>query len=85
LIEFQLYLVPIPHLLPSLRARSQVHLLYTLKHENILEFRGTWVKSKDEIIFITEILGAGSLKSFIKRVKVIRWKVQRVCYRYLIG
>ena len=29
----------------------------------------------DEIIFITEILGAGSLKQFIKKVKVIRWKV----------
>lgn len=57
----------------------KVRLLYTLKHENILEFRGTWVNKKgengDEIIFITEILGAGSLKQFMKKVKVIRWKV----------
>jgi len=68
------------------RIVNEVNLLYTLKHENILEFRGTWVKSRDEIIFITEILGAGSLKQFIKKVKVIRWKVvKRWCTDILNG
>lgn len=51
------------------RIINEVNLLYSLKHENILEFRGTWVKSKDEIIFITEILAAGSLKTFIKKAR----------------
>jgi WNK lysine deficient protein kinase len=51
------------------RIINEVNLLYTLKHPNILEFRGTWVKSRDEIIFITEILAAGSLKQFIKKVR----------------
>lgn len=41
---------------------------------------GTWVKSKDEIIFITEILAAGSLKSFIKKVLYFK----RCAYLYYI-
>lgn len=46
------------------RIIKEVRLLYTLKHNNILEFRGTWVNQtgEPEIVFITEVLSAGSLK-----------------------
>ena len=61
-------------------------LLHALSHPNILAFCGTWVKSADEVIFITEILAAGSLKTFIDKVKVIRWKVvKRWCRDILTG
>jgi len=68
------------------RIVKEVKLLYTLKHNNILEFRGTWVKSMAEIVFITEVLSAGSLKNFIRKVRVIRWKVvKRWCIEILKG
>ena len=44
--------------------QKEVELLHKLKHhKNILNFRGCWAdRENEEIIFITEILSAGSLK-----------------------
>jgi serine/threonine protein kinase len=49
------------------RIVKEVKLLYTLKHPNILEFRGTWPINNTEIVFITEVLSGGSLKKCVAR------------------
>ena len=39
-------------------------MLKNLKHPNIIHFIGTWInKAKEEVVFITEIVTGGSLKS----------------------
>ncbi|XP_019057161.1 PREDICTED: probable serine/threonine-protein kinase WNK3 isoform X2 [Tarenaya hassleriana] len=49
---------------------SEVHLLKTLKHKNIIKFYHSWVDSKDETInFITEIFTSGTLRQYRKKHK----------------
>jgi len=60
------------------RARiiNEVRLLEDLNHANIISFYGSWVnREKEQVIFVTEILSSGTLKSFIRKVQIIRWKV----------
>ena len=65
---------------------NEIQLLHALSHPHILAFRGTWMTESGEVIFITENLSAGSLKSFINKVKVIRWNVvKRWCRDILAG
>lgn len=60
------------------RIINEVRLLERLHHQNIISFHGSWVnRERQEINFVTEILSAGSLKSFIKKVQVIRWKIAK--------
>jgi len=45
------------------RLYSEVHLLKTLKHKNIIKFYNSWVDTKNESInFITEIFTSGTLR-----------------------
>lgn len=45
------------------RLYSEVHLLKTLKHKNIIKFYSSWVDARNEHInFITEIFTSGTLR-----------------------
>lgn len=60
------------------RIVNEVRLLERLHHSNIISFHGSWVnREKQEVIFVTEILSSGTLKSFIAKVQVIRWKIAK--------
>ncbi|CAI9112767.1 OLC1v1013259C1 [Oldenlandia corymbosa var. corymbosa] len=52
------------------RLYSEVHLLQTLKHKNIIKFYNSWIDSKHENInFITEIFTSGTLRQYRKKHK----------------
>ncbi|KAK8982771.1 hypothetical protein V6N11_046681 [Hibiscus sabdariffa] len=52
------------------RLYSEVHLLKTLKHKNIIKFFNSWVDTKNENInFITEIFTSGTLRQYRKKHK----------------
>ncbi|KAK9080531.1 hypothetical protein SSX86_000289 [Deinandra increscens subsp. villosa] len=52
------------------RLYSEVHLLKTLKHKNIIKFYNSWVDTKNEHInFITEIFTSGTLRQYRKKHK----------------
>ena len=52
------------------RLYSEVHLLKTLKHKNIIKFYNSWVDTKNENInFITEIFTSGTLRQYRKKHK----------------
>ncbi|XP_010251036.1 PREDICTED: probable serine/threonine-protein kinase WNK3 isoform X2 [Nelumbo nucifera] len=52
------------------RLYSEVHLLKTLKHKNIIKFYSSWVDVKNENInFITEIFTSGTLRQYRKKHK----------------
>ncbi|EWM22963.1 serine threonine protein kinase [Nannochloropsis gaditana] len=71
----------------KIRIMHEVRLLEQLDHGNIISFFGSWVnREREEVVFITEILSSGSLKDFIKKVQVIRWKIiKRWCRQILRG
>ncbi|KAI7732324.1 hypothetical protein M8C21_010063 [Ambrosia artemisiifolia] len=47
------------------RLYSEVHLLKTLKHKNIIKFYNSWVDTKNEHInFITEVFTSGTLRQY---------------------
>ena len=57
---------------------NEVRLLEKLNHSNIISFHGSWVnRGLDQVIFVTEILSSGTLKSFINKVQVIRYKIAK--------
>ena len=70
--------VSLPTMSPeaSKQLLREVQLLHNLKHKNVLELRGAFVKDgKNDIVFLTEIL-EGSLKQYIGRAGIpIRWVV----------
>lgn len=48
------------------RLYSEVHLLKTLKHKNIIKFYNSWVDVRNEHInFITEIFTSGNLRQYV--------------------
>ncbi|PWA61352.1 serine/threonine-protein kinase [Artemisia annua] len=52
------------------RLYSEVHLLKTLKHKNIIKFYNSWVDTSHEHInFITEIFTSGTLRQYRKKHK----------------
>ncbi|XP_059657184.1 probable serine/threonine-protein kinase WNK3 [Cornus florida] len=52
------------------RLYSEVHLLQTLKHKNIIKFYNSWVDTKSENInFITEIFTSGTLRQYRQKHK----------------
>jgi len=71
----------------KIRIMHEVRLLEQLDHGNIISFFGSWInREREEVVFITEILSSGSLKDFIKKVQVIRWKIiKRWCRQILRG
>ncbi|DBA01866.1 TPA: hypothetical protein N0F65_006014 [Lagenidium giganteum] len=77
-------------LLPSMektRIIQEVQLLQKLEHKNIINFYGSWFsKEKNQVVFITEIMTSGTLKSYIKRVHFVKWKIiRRWCIQILEG
>lgn len=60
------------------RIVNEVRLLERLHHHNIISFHGSWVNRElQQVNFVTEILSSGTLKSFINKVQVIRWKIAK--------
>jgi hypothetical protein len=60
------------------RIVNEVRLLERLHHHNIISFHGSWVnRERQEVNFVTEILSSGTLKAFISKVQVIRWKIAK--------
>ncbi|CAJ1930525.1 unnamed protein product [Cylindrotheca closterium] len=60
------------------RIVNEVQLLERLHHHNIISFHGSWVnRAQQQVNFVTEILSSGTLKSFITKVQVIRWKIAK--------
>ncbi|XP_004236270.1 probable serine/threonine-protein kinase WNK3 isoform X2 [Solanum lycopersicum] len=54
------------------RLYSEVHLLKTLKHKNIIKFYNSWVDTKTENInIITEIFTSGNLRQYRKKHKKV--------------
>ena len=69
------------------RIINEVRLLEKLNHNNIISFHGSWVnREREEVVFVTEILSSGTLKSFMTKVKVVRWRIiKRWCIQILRG
>lgn len=54
------------------RLYSEVHLLKTLKHKNIMKFYNSWVDPKNQTInFITEIFTSGTLRQYRTKHKQV--------------
>ncbi|XP_052171092.1 probable serine/threonine-protein kinase WNK10 isoform X2 [Diospyros lotus] len=54
---------------------SEVHLLKTLKHENIIKFYDSWIDDKKKTInMITELFTSGSLRQYRKKHKSVDMK-----------
>lgn len=54
------------------RLYSEVHLLKTLKHKNIIKFYNSWIDGRNENInFITEIFTSGTLWQYRKKHKKV--------------
>ncbi|KAL6558477.1 Serine/threonine-protein kinase wnk3 [Orobanche minor] len=59
------------------RLYSEVHLLKTLKHKNIIKFYNSWVDTKNENInFITEIFTSGNLRHYRKKHKHVNVRAE---------
>ncbi|XP_022737525.1 serine/threonine-protein kinase WNK8-like isoform X2 [Durio zibethinus] len=57
------------------RLYSEVHLLKSLKHENIMKFYNSWVDDKNKTInMITELFTSGSLRQYRKKHKNVDLK-----------
>ncbi|TXG63062.1 hypothetical protein EZV62_010056 [Acer yangbiense] len=55
---------------------SEVHLLKSLKHENIIRFYKSWVDDKKKTVnMITELFTSGSLRQYRKKHKSVDMKV----------
>jgi WNK lysine deficient protein kinase len=58
------------------RIKSEIDLIKKLKHKNIIHFISGWQnKEKQEVVFITEMITGGSLRSYIKKNKISRLRV----------
>lgn len=54
---------------------SEVHLLRSLKHENIIKFYDSWIDDKKKTVnIITELFTSGSLRQFRKKHKSVDMK-----------
>jgi WNK lysine deficient protein kinase len=71
----------------KLRIVDEVKLLESLNNEFILQFTKAWcTPGKDEVVFITELITGGSLKSYLRKIKHPYLKViKRWCRSILMG
>jgi WNK lysine deficient protein kinase len=45
------------------RIKTEVKLLKDIEHKNVIRYYNSWVdREKEQIIFVTELMSAGSLK-----------------------
>ncbi|KAK1271499.1 putative serine/threonine-protein kinase WNK3 [Acorus gramineus] len=67
------------------RLYSEVHLLKTLKHKNIIKFYSSWVDTKHgNINFITEIFTSGTLRQYRKKHKHVDLRVLKNWSRQIL-
>jgi WNK lysine deficient protein kinase len=59
------------------RISEEINTLKSMKeHPNIIHFISAWInKQKEEVVFITEMVTAGSIRQYLKRIKKPRLKV----------
>jgi WNK lysine deficient protein kinase len=69
------------------RIVTEINLLKTIKHENVLKIYNSWYnKDKKEVVFITEYMIGGSLNDFIQKYKHFKPKhIQNWCIQILKG
>lgn len=69
------------------RITVEINLIKTLEHPNIIHFIAAWESNlKEEVIFITEIVTGGTLKSYLKRIRHPKLKViKQWCREILSG
>ncbi|XP_074565864.1 putative serine/threonine-protein kinase WNK3 isoform X2 [Curcuma longa] len=68
------------------RLYSEVHLLKTLKHKNIIKFYSSWVDAKNNNInFITEVFTSGTLRQYRKRHKHVDKRALKKWSRQILG
>ncbi|KAL2641628.1 hypothetical protein R1flu_009215 [Riccia fluitans] len=67
------------------RLYSEIHLLKTLKHKNIIRFYSSWVDTKTKHInFITEIFTSGNLRQYRKKHKQVDIKAVKNWARQIL-
>ncbi|XP_039122248.1 probable serine/threonine-protein kinase WNK4 [Dioscorea cayenensis subsp. rotundata] len=67
------------------RLYSEVHLLKSLKHENIIKFYGSWVDEKMKTInIITELFTSGSLRQYCRKHKSVDIKAVKNWARQIL-
>ncbi|KAJ8768344.1 hypothetical protein K2173_021497 [Erythroxylum novogranatense] len=67
------------------RLYSEVHLLKSLKHENIIKFYNSWVDEKNKTInMITELFTSGSLRRYCKKHKNVDMKAIKSWARQIL-
>eukprot|EP01084_Bolivina_argentea_P038503 71195_1 len=68
-----------------LRIMNEVRLLQSLDHMNLVAFHGSWLnREAQQVVFVTEFLVNGSLKEFISKIHVIRWRVVKRWSRQIL-
>lgn len=68
------------------RLYSEVHLLKTLKHKNIIKFYNSWVDTKKEHInFITEVFTSGTLRQYRKKHKHVDLRALKKWSRQILA
>ncbi|XP_034259335.1 serine/threonine-protein kinase WNK1 isoform X7 [Pantherophis guttatus] len=71
------------------RFKEEAEMLKGLQHPNIVRFYDSWestVKGKKCIVLVTELMTSGTLKTYLKRFKVMKIKVLRSwCQQILKG
>ncbi|KAJ9148130.1 hypothetical protein P3X46_030217 [Hevea brasiliensis] len=67
------------------RLYSEVHLIKSLKHENIMKFYNSWVDDKNKTInMITELFTSGSLRQYRKKHKNVDVKATKNWARQIL-
>lgn len=69
------------------RFKEEAGMLKGLQHPNIVRFYDSWestVKGKKCIVLVTELMTSGTLKTYLKRFKVMKIKVLRSWCRQIL-
>ncbi|XP_072438368.1 serine/threonine-protein kinase WNK2 isoform X4 [Chiloscyllium punctatum] len=69
------------------RFREEAEMLKGLQHPNIVRFYDSWestLKGKKCIVLVTELMTSGTLKTYLKRFKVMKAKVMRSWCRQIL-
>lgn len=71
------------------RFKEEAEMLKGLQHPNIVRFYDSWestVKGRKCLVLVTELMTSGTLKTYLKRFKVMKIKVLRSwCWQILKG
>ncbi|KAE9615352.1 hypothetical protein Lal_00048098 [Lupinus albus] len=64
---------------------TEVHLLKSLKHENIIKFYDSWVDDKEKTVnLITELFTSGNLRQYRKKHKYVEMKAIKCWARQIL-